>query len=47
MQKVALYFVFLPGVHFILNGMSMGIPYVSPKIEKLISKEMMDKGRCC
>lgn len=47
MQKVVPYFVFMLGVLFILRGMSLGIPYVSPTSEKLAPKEMVEKGNCC
>lgn len=47
MQKVVPYFVFMLGVLFILRGMSLGIPYVSPTSEKLAPKAMVEKGSCC
>lgn len=47
MQKAVPYFVFLLGVLFILRGMSLGIPYISPTSEKLAPKEMVEKGSCC
>lgn len=47
MQRVVPYFVFLLGVLFILRGMSLGIPFVSPTAEKLAPKEMVEKGSCC
>jgi len=47
MQKVVPYFVFTLGVLFILRGMSLGIPYISPTIEKLAPKVMVEKGSCC
>ncbi|MBV5313954.1 MAG: sulfite exporter TauE/SafE family protein [Prolixibacteraceae bacterium] len=47
MQKVVPYFVFMLGVLFILRGMSLGIPYVSPTSEKLAPKSMVEKGSCC
>jgi len=47
MQRVVPYFVFMLGVLFILRGMSLGIPYVSPNSEKLAPKMIMDKGSCC
>jgi sulfite exporter TauE/SafE len=47
MQRMVPYFVFLLGVLFILRGMSLGIPYVSPTAEKLVPKVMMNKGSCC
>ncbi len=48
MQRIVPYFVFLLGVLFILRGMSLGIPFVSPTLEKLAPKEVMiEKGSCC
>jgi sulfite exporter TauE/SafE len=47
MQKAVPYFVFMLGVLFILRGMSLGIPYISPTSEKLAPKEMVEKGSCC
>jgi len=47
MQRVVPYFVFVLGVLFILRGMSLGIPYVSPTTEKLTPKEVVEKGNCC
>ena len=48
MRKVVPYFVFLLGVLFILRGMSLGIPYISPKAEKLeLHTAQADQGSCC
>jgi len=47
MQKVVPYFVFMLGVLFVLRGLSLGIPYVSPTTEKLAPKVMIEKGNCC
>lgn len=47
MQRVVPYFVFFLGVLFILRGMSLGIPYISPTSEKLAPKERIEKGSCC
>jgi sulfite exporter TauE/SafE len=47
MQKVVPYFVFLLGVLFILRGMSLGIPYISPTTEKLAPHVMVEKKSCC
>lgn len=47
MQRVVPYFVFMLGVLFILRGMSLGIPYVSPTTEKLAPKTAIEKGSCC
>jgi sulfite exporter TauE/SafE len=47
MRKVVPYFVFLIGVLFILRGMALGIPFISPTVEKLTLHEMTEKGSCC
>ena len=47
MQKAVPYFVFMLGVLFILRGMSLGIPYISPTSEKLEPKITIEKGSCC
>lgn len=48
MRRVVPYFVFLLGVLFILRGLSLGIPYVSPKAEKLeLHSEQQTDGSCC
>ncbi|HCY43786.1 MAG TPA: hypothetical protein DHV48_21030 [Prolixibacteraceae bacterium] len=47
MQKVVPYFVFLIGVLFILRGMSLGIPFISPTTEKLEPHIKVEKGSCC
>lgn len=47
MQRVVPYFVFFLGVLFILRGLSLGIPYISPTSEKLAPKSMVEKGSCC
>jgi sulfite exporter TauE/SafE len=47
MQRVVPYFVFFLGVLFVLRGMSLGIPYISPSSEKLVPKEMTEKRNCC
>jgi sulfite exporter TauE/SafE len=47
MQKAVPYFVFMLGVLFILRGMSLGIPYVSPTTEKLAPHHMVAKKSCC
>jgi Uncharacterized conserved protein len=47
MQRAVPYFVFFLGVLFVLRGMSLGIPYISPAAEKLAPKEMVEKGSCC
>ncbi len=47
MQKMVPYFVFLLGVLFILRGMSLGIPFISPTTEKLAPHVMVEKKNCC
>ncbi|MDP3434992.1 MAG: sulfite exporter TauE/SafE family protein [Bacteroidota bacterium] len=47
MQKVVPYFVFMLGVLFILRGMSLGIPYISPNAEKLAPHVKTEAGSCC
>jgi sulfite exporter TauE/SafE len=47
MQRVVPYFVFMLGVLFILRGMALGIPYVSPTSEKLAPQSMVEKRSCC
>jgi sulfite exporter TauE/SafE len=47
MQRIVPYFVFFLGVLFILRGLSLGIPYISPTTEKLAPKTMVEKGSCC
>ena len=44
MQRVVPYFVFMLGILFILRGMSLGIPFVSPPSEKLAPKTMIEKN---
>ncbi len=46
-QKIVPVFVFMLGVLFILRGMSLGIPYISPTSQKLEPKEIAEKGSCC
>lgn len=47
MRKVVPYFVILLGLLFILRGMSLGIPYVSPKSEKLVPAKVVVEGENC
>lgn len=47
MQRVVPYFVFLLGVLFILRGMSLGIPFISPNAEKLAPHVKTENGSCC
>jgi sulfite exporter TauE/SafE len=46
-SKVIPAFIILLGLLFILRGMNLGIPYVSPKTEKLEVKEEMRKDEPC
>jgi hypothetical protein len=46
--KVIPVFIVILGLLFILRGMSLGIPYVSPKTQKLeVKQEMNTKEPCC
>lgn len=45
--KVIPVFIVILGIIFILRGMSLGIPYVSPKVEKLEVKQEMKTGEPC
>ncbi|WP_321289271.1 sulfite exporter TauE/SafE family protein [uncultured Sunxiuqinia sp.] len=47
MRKVVPYFIVLLGILFILRGLSLGIPYISPKAEKLIPAERTIEESCC
>jgi len=48
MNKVIPAFVIFLGILFILRGLSLGIPYVSPKSQKLTpDKEVKTEGACC
>ncbi len=48
LSKVIPIFIVMLGLLFILRGMSLGIPYVSPKAEKLeVKKEMKPGEPCC
>jgi len=47
MRKLVPYVVVLLGVLFILRGMALGIPYISPMPEKLVPQEQTSKGSCC
>ncbi|WP_163708921.1 sulfite exporter TauE/SafE family protein [Mangrovibacterium lignilyticum] len=48
MRKIVPYFIVLLGVLFILRGMSLGIPYVSPKAEKLeLHSAQNQEESCC
>jgi len=47
-SKVVPVFIVILGIIFILRGMSLGIPYVSPKSEKLeVKQEMKVNEPCC
>jgi sulfite exporter TauE/SafE len=45
--KVVPAFIVILGILFILRGMSLGIPYVSPQSEKLKPKQEMKTGEPC
>ncbi len=46
-SKVIPVFIVILGIIFILRGMSLGIPYVSPKSDKLEVKQEMKMGEPC
>jgi len=47
-QKAIPFLVILIGILFVLRGMNMGIPYISPKMEKHQHKtEELQKPKCC
>lgn len=43
-NKILPYFIILLGIIFILRGMNLGIPYLSPKVDKTSDKPVME---CC
>lgn len=46
--KIVPAFIVVLGILFILRGMSLGIPYISPKTQKLeVKKEMKMEEPCC
>jgi uncharacterized protein len=48
MNKVIPTFIIILGLLFILRGLSLGIPYISPKSEMLTpDKEIKTEGACC
>lgn len=47
MRRIVPYFIVLLGILFILRGLSLGIPYISPKAEKLAPMEQMMDESCC
>jgi uncharacterized protein len=48
LSRIVPVFVVILGLIFILRGMNLGIPYISPKSEKLHIREMVDKKpECC
>jgi len=48
LNKIIPVFIVILGIIFILRGMSLGIPYISPKSQKLTPvKEVQVKGACC
>jgi len=47
LRRVVPFFIVLLGLLFILRGMSLGIPYVSPKSEKLeVHQTVENEGSC-
>ena len=48
-RKVIPFLIILIGVLFVLRGMNLGIPYVSPKMEKYQKQktEKLQKPKCC
>lgn len=46
-RRLVPFLVLMLGLLFIFRGMSLGIPFVSPSIEQLAPKVMIEKGRCC
>lgn len=46
-RKVIPFFIFVTGILFILRGMSLGVPYLSPSAEKLAPKTITEKKSCC
>ncbi len=47
-QKKLPYLIILIGVLFVLRGMNLGIPYISPKMEKHQHRtEELQKPKCC
>jgi uncharacterized protein len=48
LNRVIPAFIVILGIIFILRGMSLGIPFISPKSEKLTTeKEISVSGACC
>ncbi|MEI7898485.1 MAG: sulfite exporter TauE/SafE family protein [bacterium] len=48
-QKFIPYFIIIIGILFILRGMNLGIPYISPKMEQHQKQktEQLQKPKCC
>ena len=46
-SKIVPAFIVILGILFILRGMSLGIPYISPKADKLEVKQEMKTGEPC
>ncbi len=47
-RKLVPFLVILVGVLFVLRGMNLGIPYISPKMEQQKAKtEQFQKPKCC
>jgi sulfite exporter TauE/SafE len=48
LNRIIPVFIVILGIIFILRGMSLGIPFISPKSEKLTTeKELSVSGACC
>jgi hypothetical protein len=47
MQRIVPYFVFILGLLFILRGLSLGIPYISPNNTMPSFNIIINKGNCC
>jgi sulfite exporter TauE/SafE len=46
-RRIIPIFIIILGILFILRGMNLGIPYVSPKTHKLEVKQEMKSGEPC
>lgn len=47
LDRIVPVFIILLGIIFILRGMSLGIPYISPKDKMLTPEKEMSGGGCC
>ena len=46
-QQLIPFLIILIGVLFVLRGMNLGIPYISPKMEQQHKTEQLQKPKCC